>query len=965
MTLSNDALLRRLRSRSLTALALAFAAGVLLLADASGAVRELSALVEPAADAAADAAANVEAGATGAEAAPKGVQRYGFSAAPPGWLFFLILLPLLLGFTWATYRYTPVASPRWRWWLAGLRSLSLLIVLVVLFGPETQKDFIVEEKRGVAVLLDTSASMATKDAYPQAATRRDVTDALRTAGEGRAPEELSRYEIARALLGASPLSRLADEYKVFAMPFAESASPLALPVRTGEPLSREQFYAALEGLAPDGRRTDLARTLERSLAAWSGEQMSELFLLSDGRHNAESDPIAAANEAAAAGMRVYPVLIGDPSPPRNLSLSFAVVPPRVVLEGDQVSLEIGARATGYDENASLPAVELELTAKRIDEREGAKSFQASARAELGRDGAQRSGKATLVFPPLPKDGIASNSRPEEMLTPGIWRVDVTARALADEQRTTDNQVSTLIVVRDASVRVLYIERDPRWDYRYLSEMLKRADRKIVTQIFLTSATGIQAATKFPPRAPGGPSRPLRPLEQLPRRIDQLVDWDPDAIDIVDLAKLGPDSPERRFGRSSRNGADLEPRYHVVILGDVAPEDLAPDAEGQKDFLRGLSAFVNDGGGLLAIAGPFSMPRLFANTELASLLPVELLSVPPDQCVIEEPYRPLLELSQERRAHEIARLLPEPEVNLQLFEKQGAGLPALDWFYRVGDLKLGSEAVLRHPKSLRIGADRDSTQRRNLDVLAAVREIGRDGRVMWQGFDSTWLWRMPYLDVHQERWYRNAIRWLALNRLLHPVRALRLAVDEPEYRAGDAVRVSLAIDADYKGIPENAPRVEAWIQKLPPDPAGPWAKSLALERAPAATASRDGARLYRATVPGELEPGSWRVFLVGANRDERALPISFADFSVVASQRESEELDPDPALLAEIARRTGGELLEPSQLGPRLERLTGAGTIQRSTGKETPQPLWDNAWVLLLVFLLLCAEWILRKWVQLV
>lgn len=900
-----------------------------------------------------------------AAGAAKGVQRFGFSSAPPGWLFFLILLPLLLGFTWLTYRFTEVAAPRWRWILAALRSLALLIVLVVLFGPQVQKDFVVEEKRGLAVLVDTSLSMATQDAYPQAAARSDVSEALRAAEEVRSPEELSRYAIARALLRASPLPRLAQEYKVYAMPFAESSSPLALPAGAEEPLPREEFYAALEELAPDGRRTDLARTLERALAAWSGEQMSDLFLLSDGRHNAESDPIAAANEAAAAGLRVHPVLIGDPSSPRNLAISFAAVPPRVVLEGDQVALEVAARATGYEAAVSLPPIELELEATRIDARDGAKSFRASGRAELVVEGPERRGRTTLVFPPLPKDGLASSARAEEMLTPGIWRLDVSARALPDEQRTTDNRISTLLLVRDALVRVLYIERDPRWDYRYLREVLLRADRKIVTQIWLTSATNTQAATIFPPRAPGAPARRLQPLQALPRRLDQLVDWDPDAVDIVDLAALSPDSPERRFGRSSRNGADLEPRYHVVILGDVAPEDLAPDAEGQKEFLRGLSSFVNEGGGLLAIAGPFSMPRLYANTELAQLLPIELLSVPPDQCVIEEPYRPILELSQERRAHEIARLLPEPELNLELFEKPDAGLPALDWYYRVGDLKLGAEAVLRHPRALREGADRDSSQRRNLDVLASVREIGREGRVLWQGFDSTWLWRKPYLDVHQERWYRNAIRWLALNRLLHPVRALRLAVDQPEYRAGAPVRVRLEVDADYKGIAPGTARVEAWFQPLPPDPAGPWARPFALELAPEDALQRGAKRLYRATLPGELEPGTWRVFLVGAGRDERGLPIAFADFAVVASQRESEELDPDPALLAEIARRTGGELLRPSQLGERLERLAGSGTIQRSTGKEAPQPLWDNAWVLLVVFSLLCAEWILRKWVQLV
>ena len=52
--------------------------------------------------------------ATGELAAPESVTSFHFSSAPPGWLFFLILLPLLGAFVWATYRFTEVASPRGR-----------------------------------------------------------------------------------------------------------------------------------------------------------------------------------------------------------------------------------------------------------------------------------------------------------------------------------------------------------------------------------------------------------------------------------------------------------------------------------------------------------------------------------------------------------------------------------------------------------------------------------------------------------------------------------------------------------------------------------------------------------------------------------------------------------------------------------------------------------------------------------
>lgn len=921
--------------------------------------------------------------AIGQEVTPESVTRFTFAGAPPAWFVFLILAPALLAFVWVTYRYSPVERPRLRMLLAGLRTTALAIMLFLIFGPQFEKVFLLEEKRSVAIVVDRSLSMDNQDAYADSTLRRRVEKALDEAGRPGSASDLSRFDIATRLLWNPVLDQLDEEYDVHVLPFADDISILPLAAARQRVMDeRAETPGAPQAndvLDARGRNTDLTLPIERVLATWDNEELQDLFLLTDGRHNTNIDPLPAALEASAEGLRVYPVIVGDPAPSRNLVLEFATTPPDVVLEEDLVMLDMQVRTVGYPFGAAAPNVGLQLSVHRIDgeDREELRptreeSFATDvALSAIGRDdgslnAAEYTGAGRLSFKPMHQ---------------GIYRVDVRAEALPDERRETDNQVSTVVIVRDATVRVLYIEGGPRYEYRFLSSILLRGDRKIIMQGWLASAASTfpQLATILPASVtPNRRVRELPSLESLPLDLDRLDDWCPQCMDIQDVA-----SGSGQRAKCPRHGCELEPRYHVVILGDIEPQEISEDVEQRKRFLAGLERFVMDGGGLLVLAGEIAMPRLYGGTDLEKLLPVRLLTDGRDrQPSSEEGFRPLLEMpsmragddpATERQPHEICRLLADPVENRQLFESPGKGLPALLWYYRVGDLRIGAEALLRHPYNTREGAPNDRNDRRNLDILAAVHDIGRDGRVMWMGTDETWRWRFQYEDIHMERFYRNAVRWLALNRLLHPTRSVRVRTDEPEYRAGDSANITIEVEEGFDAIAKDDTRVQAYFQKLPPE-GSTWASPFqALRvgqlRGESVRAANDGRstrfQSYRATLPELDEPGNYRVFVTRRDDGERGLPLAFANFRVTVSQRETEEVQPNPELLSLMAQRAGGKLLEPDEFGDQLRQLVGNGTITRETGRETPEPIWDSWWALVLVLVILSLEWIIRKWVQLI
>src|SRR5690606_4031371 len=65
------------------------------------------------------------------------------------------------------------------------------------------------------------------------------------------------------------------------------------------------------------------------------------------------------------------------------------------------------------------------------------------------------------------------------------------------------------------------------------------------------------------------------------------------------------------------------QYHVILLGDIPPERIAPTEEEVMEWLQLLVEFVEYGGGVAFLSGPVAMPESYRGTPLEDLLPVVL------------------------------------------------------------------------------------------------------------------------------------------------------------------------------------------------------------------------------------------------------------------------------------------------------------------------------------------------------
>lgn len=170
-----------------------------------------------------------------------------------------------------------------------------------------------------------------------------------------------------------------------------------------------------------------------------------------------------------------------------------------------------------------------------------------------------------------------------------------------------------------TLRVLYVEGQPRWEYRYLKNALLR-DRHVHLQCLLLSAD---------PDFEQEHSRGVEPLRALPA-----------------AARLND--------------------YDVIVLGDVAAADEAVPWLYAGAF-QAVAAAVREGAGLLVIDGAQSN-RAWAETALGPLLPVRFAATAP-RLLATGPFRP----ARSTPTPGFLRLEPEAMDD----ERTWSGLPALE------------------------------------------------------------------------------------------------------------------------------------------------------------------------------------------------------------------------------------------------------------------------------------------------
>jgi hypothetical protein len=219
----------------------------------------------------------------------------------------------------------------------------------------------------------------------------------------------------------------------------------------------------------------------------------------------------------------------------------------------------------------------------------------------------------------------------------------------------------------------------------------------------------------------------------------------------------------------------------------------------------------------------------------------------------------------------------------------------------------------------------------------------EGRSMIFTGEASWRWRMmlPSQDQSYERFWRQAVRWLA-QAAPDPV-TLTLP---PSPAPGEALPVTIAArDRAY------APRADATVDVRVTAPSG------RIE-----TVRADASRTAAGSFLASLRVPEAGVYRVAVDARQGQTPLGTSNATMLVGGVDPEMTDPrlNEDTLQRVARASGGAVLtwdrvsEAAALLDRLETEAPAATL-------TVRPdLWHTGWSFAILVALLGAEWLFRR-----
>lgn len=379
-------------------------------------------------------------------------------------------------------------------------------------------------------------------------------------------------------------------------------------------------------------------------------------------------------------------------------------------------------------------------------------------------------------------------------------------------------------------------------------------------------------------------------------------------------------------------ADELYQYEAIILGDI-DKDFFTDGQ-----LTLIQDFVAQRGGGLLVAG--MLDDLFVDTPLADILPVSLISssllpqtlrggIARGPHPTGELFAPTLTTAGEYS--ELLRLSGDDSEN----QRRWAELPELQGVYVTGRAKPGATVLMEHPLL--------QFQNQRLPIIATQRY--GSGRSMSIASASTWRWQMmmPAEDQSHERIWRQLLRWLAVSAL----ERVTVEFDREFYHVGDQVNVTATV-RDIKYEPDN--NASVWMHMS--DPEGG-----VIDNAMDWDIDQDG--VYRSSFEVQTE-GVFNLMVdvaSAAGEADRSDTEKSAAFVVTPSLREYSSAGRDTALLERLAAASGGRYYD---LGATGSLATDISYTPSAYSQEVQEDLWDIPLLLLMLILLLCADWVARR-----
>jgi uncharacterized membrane protein len=483
------------------------------------------------------------------------------------------------------------AWPMWMFWTLACAASILLAAFLI-----SRRSAMAIPKVATVWLLQTTVAVAVLILLWQPAleverlkSRANAVAVLLDRSRSMAmPEgEGSRLSVASAAMNEALLPRLRPTYDLHLYAFDEAL---------------EQIEST-QALTPTGEHSAVTGALTSALDELKSVPLGAIVLVSDGADNAS--PSESLLDVAAYGVPVHTVGVGPDRLTDDLELASLELP-ITALPGSRITARAGVRHGGAGDTVLKVYAGEALVAAR-----------------------------PIVLPKTP--GIHVENVELEAGEPGIRDLRFSLEPLEGETLLGNNTRRALVEVPERRHRVLYLEGEPRWEFKFIRRALEGdASLELVTWLRTTQRKNYRQGV---------------------RSEDELAEgFPPDRAALFD--------------------------YDALIIGSIGAPNFSP---AQHALIRD---FVGDrGGSLLLLAGREGLADGgWDVTSVADALPAELRRGG------DSSYRGVeadVRLATAGRASLVCRLDPDPQRNRTLW----AELPALGDFQSMGALKPGAVTLV--------------------------------------------------------------------------------------------------------------------------------------------------------------------------------------------------------------------------------------------------------------------------------
>jgi uncharacterized membrane protein len=318
-----------------------------------------------------------------------------------------VAFAVLIGLQWRDLKSRVGSGVRWG--LCLLRSGIYVLILIMLLNPTLVIQKVLRLLPKLAVVIDTSGSMALSDSASATDANRlnQAIDYLRSGS-------------------SSPLDTLAQNYQVKLYQFDETAQPLS-PQQLGQ-------------LQSSGQTTDISGSLTALLEENRSSPPVGVLLLTDGAHHAPDTGMAYLRQA---DIPIVAVGLGNPDTYRDIRVASVQAPSLTFLHYP-VTIQTTLQVWGY-KGEKIPVV-------------------------LKRAGRVVATQTVQVTSPDGTQQVAFEILPEDI---GEFTYTVSVAPRLGEALTENNAKTFPLSVARDKIRVLLVCGSPTWNYRFLRQALKQ------------------------------------------------------------------------------------------------------------------------------------------------------------------------------------------------------------------------------------------------------------------------------------------------------------------------------------------------------------------------------------------------------------------------------------------------------------------------------------------------------------